>query len=66
MRFIGVLNTKNRENKDSRTTNGFQRELASVKISDYINGLETPTHDTQSVETQMRALFRRDGMYAVS
>ena len=42
MRFIYVLITKKWENKASRTTNGFQRELASVKFLIYINGRETP------------------------
>ena len=67
MLFIGVLNAKNRENKASRTNNGIQTELATLNISDYIYyGLETPIRDTQSFETQMRALFCRGGMYAVS
>ena len=47
------------------TSNGFQRELASVKFSDNINWLETHPRDTQSVETQMRALFTLCGTQSV-
>ena len=61
MRFIKVLNSKTWENKAFRTTNGFKRELASGKISDFFlcSYVETPPHGTQSVETMNAYILSR-------
>ena len=51
MCFSRVRITNNGENKASRTTKGYKRELASGKISDLYKWSRNTTRDTQSVES---------------
>ena len=52
-----MLITNNKENKASRTTNGFKRELASGKISELTKWSRYTPGDTQSVNTLSYIFF---------
>ena len=57
IRFFRVLTTNNKENKASRKTNGFRRELASGKISELTKWSRNTPGDTQSVKTWSTLFF---------